>query len=215
MRFLSPYTHSAFSFPYGAFQPQALVEAVAARAGAGVCLCDWHGLYAMVRLAKAGQGRKLYTLRGAELVLAQGSSLIIYPGDTAGHASLCRLVTRARLEHQRAQPGVELAWLRENGKLLAIIPGKEALKQGVAWLAVVEPPPPGAGLLPTDADLARWFSASEIKSSWRVADPCTFKLPLGRRYLPADLARRNRINRGPMEARRQAGALAALLGRAA
>ncbi|MBI4800436.1 MAG: DNA polymerase III subunit alpha [Desulfarculus sp.] len=253
MRFLPLHTHSAFSFLYGTFHPQALVEAVAARSGAGVCLCDWHGLYGMVRLAKAGQERRLYTLCGVELALAQGGSLILYPQDAAGHASLCRLVTRAHLGHQRGQPRLELAWLQESSRVLAVIPGLAALEQGAAWLArvaevcpgpvflglpgpeagdagrdllrqwagavgldclaapevvalespglvlhkalvsiaqtihhrQVEPLPPGAGLLPTDTDLARWFSAAEVKSTWRVADLCAFELPLGRRYLPA------------------------------
>lgn len=253
MRFLPLHTHSAFSFLYGTFQPQALVEAVAARSGPGVCLCDWHGLYGMVRLAKAGQKRRLYTLCGVEMALAQGGSLILYPQDATGHAHLCRMVTRGHLEHPRGQPRLELAWLREDGRVLALIPGRAVLKQGAAWLAraaeaclgpvflglpgpevgeadrdllrqwagaigldclaapemvalespglvlhealvsiaqtvhhrQVEPLPPGAGLLPRDADMARWFSRLEIKSTWKVADLCPFELPLGQRYLPA------------------------------
>ena len=144
MRILPLHVHSAFSFLQGTFHPQALVEVVAARAGAGVCLCDWHGLYGMVRLAKAGQERKLYTLCGAELALAHGGSLILYPRDTTGQACLCRLVTRAHLERPRGQPRLS-RW-----------PGCKRLKsssssspvgrpeaRGASWLAQVATACPG------------------------------------------------------------------------
>lgn len=253
MRFLPLHVHSAFSFLYGAFHPSALVTAVGARAGAGACLCDWQGLYGMVRLAKAGQEKRLYTLCGVEMPLDQGGSLILYPKDPAGHACLCRLVTRSHLEHPRGRPSLKLDWLKEAETLLALAPGLAVLDLGVSWLSrliksfpgpmflglpgpeacedgrellrqwartsgldclaapevvalepaglvlhrelvsiaqaihhrKVEPLPPGTGILPNDQEMALWFSESEIRSTWRVADLCAFELPLGRRYLPA------------------------------
>ena len=253
MRYLPIHVTSAFSFLFGAFQPPALVEAVAGRAGTGVLLCDWAGLYGMVRLAKAGRQHGLYTLCGAQLPLAEGGSLLLFPRSPAGHARLCELITRAHLENPRGRPLACLAWLAQAEDLVGVIPGGQALGRGAAWTAGlravfpgplfmglpgaevdpaardhlrawarqcnleslaapqvvaldltdwelhqvlvsiaqvihhrrVTPLPPGAGILPSDGQMAGWFSPVEIRATWRLAELCPFELPLGGRYLPA------------------------------
>ena len=48
-----------------------------------------------------------------------------------------------------------------------------------------EPPlPPGSGVLPGPAEMRAFFSAAEIRATWRVLELCPFELPLGRRWLP-------------------------------
>ena len=250
MRYLPLMAQSAFSFLYGSFQPEELVEAVRARGGAGACLCDQDGLYGMVRLRRAAQAVKLYTLCGARLSILGGGSLVFYPQDESGHASLCRLITRAQLENPRGKPALHPEWLSQAANLVGLIPGRDMLAQGIFWLAglrsffkgplfmglsgaeispaergqlriwaeqagapalaapeivaldeaghkihrdlvgiaqaihhrTLEPLPAGAGVLPGDAWMARYFTPQEIKRTWQIADLCPWQLPLGRRF---------------------------------
>ncbi|MCB2189546.1 MAG: DNA polymerase III subunit alpha [Deltaproteobacteria bacterium] len=168
MRYLPLLVHSAFSFLHGSFQPADLVEAVAARGGPGVTLADRAGLYGMVRLARAGRSRGLYTQTGALLTLAGGGELVLYPQNAAGHAALCRLITRAHLEHPRGAPRLEEAWLAEATDLVGLLPGRQILAAGPFWLAGVKglfPGPlflglPGAEVSPPQRDQLRELAAA-------------------------------------------------------
>lgn len=252
MRYLPIHVHSAFSFLYGAFTPQDLVAEVSRRVGNAVCLCDWSGLYGMVRLARAGQAAGISTLCGARVGLLAGGSLLLFPRDECGHAELCALLTRCHLENPRGRPAARLAWLGRLSSVAAVLPGGEVFGQSPWWprqvgdafsgpmfmglpgpevtpgqrdrlrrlAAELEMPclaapqvaaldsrslrlhralvaiartihhrrwaplPDGAGVLPTDADMARWFSPQEIRATWDLLKLCPFELELGRRYLP-------------------------------
>ena len=138
MRYLPIMVQSAFSFLYGSFHPEELVEAVRKRGGAGVAMCDHNGLYGMVRLRRAAKTARLYALCGARLSILGGGSLVLYPQNESGHASLCRLITRAQLENPRGKPALHPEWLAQAEHLAGMIPGRDLLTQGIFWLATLK-----------------------------------------------------------------------------
>ena len=96
--------HSAFSFLYGTFMPEALVRRAKEMGFDAIALTDKNGLYGAVRFYKAARSEAIKPILGSEVTLWDGTSLILLAASFVGYKNLCRLISRAHEEGPRGKP---------------------------------------------------------------------------------------------------------------
>ncbi len=110
--FVHLHVHSNFSFLDGASPPERLVERAVELGMPALALTDHHGLYGAVRFMQAAAAVNLKPILGVEIDV-QGSHvldetdrsrekfhLVLLASSRQGYSNLCRIVTRAQLDHQ-------------------------------------------------------------------------------------------------------------------
>ena len=85
---------SAYSFLWGTFTPEDLVEKVAALGQKAVALTD-NGLYGAVRFYKAAVSAGIQPILGAKVSIWDGSPVTLLAMDLEGYGDLCRLLSIA------------------------------------------------------------------------------------------------------------------------
>ncbi len=115
--------HSNFSFLDGASHPEDVVAQATELGLAAVSLTDHNGLYGAVRFCQAARDAGLRAITGAEMTLNGGAHLTLLVKDERGYANLCRLISRAQLDHTKGK--AELAWdvLQEHAAGLLALSG--------------------------------------------------------------------------------------------
>ncbi len=83
---------SGFSFLWGTFSPEDLVEAVASMGQKAVALTDY-GLHGTVRFYKAALRMGIQPIIGAKLRIWDGSDVVFLATDFRSYGNLCRLVS--------------------------------------------------------------------------------------------------------------------------
>ena len=96
--------HSNFSLLDGASHPEDLVSRAAALDMPALALTDHDGLYGAIRFYKACLKANIKPIIGAEMTLSNGSHLTLLAKNNEGYSNLCRLITRAQLEHEKGSP---------------------------------------------------------------------------------------------------------------
>ncbi|HEV3311513.1 MAG TPA: DNA polymerase III subunit alpha [Chloroflexota bacterium] len=96
------HVHSNFSFLDGATPPERLLERAAELSMPTLALTDHHGLYGAVRFMQAAAAYGVKPIIGVEVEVQDSarSHLTLLAKNRAGYAALCRIVTRAQLDHQ-------------------------------------------------------------------------------------------------------------------
>src|SRR5919202_2655252 len=103
------HVHSNFSFLDGASPPDRLIQRAAELEMPALALTDQHGLYAALRFIQAARAQGIKPIVGTELCLQRNDldpslphnpHLILLAKDRLGYANLCRIITRAQLDHQ-------------------------------------------------------------------------------------------------------------------
>ncbi len=102
------HAHSNYSFLDGASFPQELALRAAEVGMPAMALTDHDGLYGTVQFAVAAKELGIAPIVGAELTLDGGYHLTLLVEDARGYANLCRLISRAQLDHQKGE--ASLAW---------------------------------------------------------------------------------------------------------
>ncbi len=142
---------SAFSFLDGASLPEALVEQARALGYESLALLDRDGVYGAPRFHQAAKKAGLRALVGAELTMRTGAPadmpgtlhppliwrLPVLVESATGYRSLCRLVTRMKLEAAKGQGALTLADLDGAVEGLVAVAGRPLLaadRHGVAGL---------------------------------------------------------------------------------
>ncbi|MCB0386095.1 MAG: PHP domain-containing protein, partial [Bdellovibrionales bacterium] len=103
---------SNFSFLQGASHPEEMVLQAKALGYRGLAVCDINGLYGVVKGYEAAEKPSHFSVQeihslaarnknfryhlGAELTLADKSSLVLLPMNKDGYSRLCQLITLAR-----------------------------------------------------------------------------------------------------------------------
>lgn len=87
--------HSAFSFLYGTFTPEALVQQAKERGYDAIALTDKNGLYGAIRFYKAARSQAIKPILGAEVTLRDGTGLILLAASLEGYKNLCRILSKA------------------------------------------------------------------------------------------------------------------------
>src|SRR5437870_4279351 len=115
---------SNFSFLWGASHPEELIAEAARLAYFGMGLCDRNSVAGVVRahLAKREMDLKLRYHPGARLVFCDGTpDVLAYPGNRAGWAKLCRLLTRGNLRARKGDCLLSLPDLLDHADGLELI----------------------------------------------------------------------------------------------
>lgn len=130
------HVHSGFSRLEGASAPEALAARAAALGMPALALTDRDTLSGAVSFLQACARHGLQAILGAEVTLESGGlgggeglaappRLILLAPGPGGYAALCRLLSRAHLDHPRGQPRVTVPSLAEEaGHLLALSGGR-------------------------------------------------------------------------------------------
>lgn len=105
------HAHSNFSFLDGASPPERLVQRAAELGMPALALTDHDGLYGVVRFLQAAVTHNVKPVVGLEIAVGGTGflggeagddryHLVLLAENRAGYSSLCRIVTRAQLDHQ-------------------------------------------------------------------------------------------------------------------
>lgn len=102
------HVHSAFSFLYGTFTPEALVQRAKQMGFDAIALTDKNGLYGAVRFYKAARSKAIHPIVGSEITLRHGTSLILLAVSFEGYRNLCRILSKVYSESPRGKPACPL-----------------------------------------------------------------------------------------------------------
>jgi DNA-directed DNA polymerase III PolC len=143
------HVHSAFSFLYGTFTPEALVQRAKEMGFHSLALTDKNGLYGAVRFYKAAKSEAMQPILGSEATLWDSTSLILLAVSFEGYKNLCRLLSRAYAEGPRGKPACPPSALTQFARdLICLTGGKDGrlqklistgnLKQARDWLHMLK-----------------------------------------------------------------------------
>ncbi|MEW6113978.1 MAG: PHP domain-containing protein, partial [Thermodesulfobacteriota bacterium] len=93
-RFVHLEVHSAFSFLWGTFTPEGLVERVRSLGQRAVALTDY-GLHGVPRFYKAAESAGIQPIVGARLSIWDGSLITLLATSFEAYGNLCRLISIA------------------------------------------------------------------------------------------------------------------------
>ncbi|HEY8765850.1 MAG TPA: error-prone DNA polymerase [Dehalococcoidia bacterium] len=115
--------HSNFSFLEGASHIEELVLRAAELGQKALALTDHDGLHGAMEFAQCARAWGLQPITGAEVTLADGHHLTLLCESQRGYANLCRMLSRANLDHERGQPRVEPDILARHAEGLIALSG--------------------------------------------------------------------------------------------
>lgn len=108
-RFAELLCKSNFSFLRGASHPHELINKAAEQGYTALALNDIGGVYGIPKAFQAQRAHpELKLITGAEIPMADGSTLTLLAQDRAGYGRLCRLLTRAHHGRPKGQPLIDL-----------------------------------------------------------------------------------------------------------
>jgi error-prone DNA polymerase len=116
---------SNYSFLEGASHPAELVEEALRLGYPAIGITDRDGVYGSVRAHLAAQELGVRLCIGSELSLDDGTTIVLLAQDRTGYASLCRLITRGRLRHEKGKCSVSYADVIEHAPGLLALWGGE------------------------------------------------------------------------------------------
>src|SRR5438270_1846723 len=115
--------HSAYSFLDGASPPDELLAEAHRLGYPALALTDRNGIYGSLAFAHAAQPLGLQAITGAEVILTDGSHLVLLAKTAQGYTNLCRLLTEAHLGAERLDPRLPLPSLEARHDGLIILSG--------------------------------------------------------------------------------------------
>lgn len=105
--YIELHCHSNFSILDGASRPEDLVARASEIGLPALALTDHDGLYGIIPFYKACLASGLKPIIGAEMTLSNGSHITLLAKNNRGYSNLCRLITRAHLEHRKGNPAID------------------------------------------------------------------------------------------------------------
>ncbi|MBW1999484.1 MAG: DNA polymerase III subunit alpha, partial [Deltaproteobacteria bacterium] len=117
------HVHSAFSFLYGTFTPELLVQRAKELGFDTIALTDKNGMYGAIRFYKAAQKENIKPILGSEVTLWDGTTLILLALSFTGYQNLCRLLSHAHLKSPRGKPACSLSTLTQFAQDLFCLTG--------------------------------------------------------------------------------------------
>lgn len=111
--YIELHCHSNCSFLDGASSPQELLLRAQELDMPALALTDHDGLYGIVKFIMAAREVGIKPIIGTELTLDGGYHLTLLAHNQIGYSNLCRLITRAQLDHEKGDP--LLAWKHLDG----------------------------------------------------------------------------------------------------
>ncbi len=117
------HAHSAYSFLDGASLPEELAIQAHHLKLKAVALTDHNGLYGSMAFAQAAKAWGVQPITGAEVTLENGAHLTLLVETPRGYANLCRIISRAHLDHPRGHPKVNWEFLCRHAEGLIVLSG--------------------------------------------------------------------------------------------
>ncbi|MBW2172689.1 MAG: DNA polymerase III subunit alpha [Deltaproteobacteria bacterium] len=137
--FVHLHVHSAFSFLYGTFTPEALVQRAKEMGFDAVALTDKNGLYGAVRFYKAAKSETIQPILGSEATLWDSTSLTLLAASFEGYKNLCHLLSRAYAESPRGKPACPPSALKQFARdLICLTGGKDGRLQRLISMGNME-----------------------------------------------------------------------------
>jgi error-prone DNA polymerase len=121
--FVHLHVHSPFSFLDGAGRLEELVEKAAFYEMPALAITDHDNLAVAVFFHDLCSRAGIKPLQGAEVTLEKGYHLVLLARDASGYSNLCRLLTRAHLDHPRGQPRTSHALLKKFARGIIALSG--------------------------------------------------------------------------------------------
>jgi error-prone DNA polymerase len=115
--------HSAFSLGDGATTPESLAARAAELGYTHLALTDHDDLGGAVRFSRACAEAGISPLLGAEITLADRSHLTLVVENLTGWRNLCSLLSTARMDSPRGEPGVAFDTLAARSEGLVALSG--------------------------------------------------------------------------------------------
>ncbi len=115
--------HSNFSFLEGASHPEDLVRRGVELGYPALAITDRNGLYGVVRFSEACKGLNIRPIFGVEVVLENGSEIVLLVKNKHGYANLGRLLTRAQLAGSKGNAKTTCSLLEEFAEGLIALSG--------------------------------------------------------------------------------------------
>ena len=109
--YIELHCHSNFSLLDGASHPEDLVARAGEFGMPAIALTDHDGLYGAIRFYKAAKSSGIKPIIGVELTLDGNRHITLLAKDSAGYSNLCRLITKAQLDHSKGAPLTEISSL--------------------------------------------------------------------------------------------------------
>lgn len=120
--FVHLHVHSEFSFVDGASHVEALVGCAAEDGQRALALTDHDNLCGAPEFLGLCRQHSIKPIFGVELTLDTGHVTVLAKNRT-GFASICKLLTRAHLDHERNHPVLQESMLLAEGKELIVLSG--------------------------------------------------------------------------------------------
>jgi error-prone DNA polymerase len=115
--------HSAFSLGDGATTPESLAARAAELGYTHLALTDHDDLGGAVRFSRACAAAGISPLLGAEVTLADRSHLTLVVENLTGWRNLCSLISTARMDSPRGEPGIAFDALAARSEGLVALSG--------------------------------------------------------------------------------------------
>lgn len=111
MSYVELHCHSNFSLLDGASHPEDLITRAKELEMPALALTDHDGLYGAVRFYKTARQAGIRPIIGAELTVDQSRHVTLLAKNNRGYSNLCRLITRAQLDHGKGKPCTDFSTL--------------------------------------------------------------------------------------------------------
>jgi len=115
--------HSNFSLLDGASHPEELIARAGELGMPALALTDHDGLYGAIRFYKAAKASGIKPIIGVELTLDGDRHVSLLAKDSAGYSNLCRLITKAQLDHSKGLPSTEISFLASHAEGIICLSG--------------------------------------------------------------------------------------------
>jgi error-prone DNA polymerase len=127
-QYVELHCHSAFSLLDGAALPETLVARATQLGYPALALTDHDELGGAVRFAQAGGELGVQAIIGAEITVSAATEnsphhIVLLAETREGYGNLSTLITRARMQHSRGEPSVDLNTLARHAKGLFALTG--------------------------------------------------------------------------------------------
>ncbi|MBI4286330.1 MAG: error-prone DNA polymerase [Chloroflexi bacterium] len=123
MDYIELHCHSHFSLLDGASPPEELVARAKELDMPALALTDHNGLYGAIDFHKSARKLGVKPVIGVELTLSGGHHITLLARNNQGYANLCRIITKAQLDHSKGSPATDLAILGKHADGLICLSG--------------------------------------------------------------------------------------------
>ncbi len=132
-QYIELHAHSSYSFLDGASSPQALLHQAAAQDMPAMALTDHDGLYGIIQFVMEARELGIQPIIGAEVTMDEGYHLTLLVENAQGYSNLCRLISRAQLDHPKGEASLSWELLAHHHRGLIALSGchKSELAQHV------------------------------------------------------------------------------------